>query len=194
MAKELVILSWCDVCQDEEVRTEGRSYTLGIGNGRLLEVELCDRHGKPVEEVIELLSAHGKPPSDALPAPAKRPSKKREAKATPTAATQLRGDEDHPLPCLLCNETFQTRGKYERHLIVAHQLPIKQGQGLQSIFGTVCPECGDDRRNLRALSIHLTQLHKVPGHISYAFDNSADPHGVVADVRKRMQEMAGTLL
>lgn len=189
MAKELVILSWCDVCQDEDTRTEGRSYTLGIGNGKLLEVELCDRHGKPVEEVIELLSAHGKPPSDELPAPAKRAHKKREPKSV---ATQP--DGDHPFPCLLCNETFASRGTFERHLIVAHQLPIKQGQGLQSIFGTVCPECGDDRRNLRALSIHLTQLHKVPGHISYAFDNSSDPHGVVADVRKRMQEMAGTLL
>jgi len=196
VAKELVILSWCDVCQDEDTRTEGESYTLGIGNGKLLELELCERHAKPVREVIALLSDHGKPPSDALPAPGKRgPYKKREARATPTSAvTQERGSEDHPLPCLLCNETYAARGKYERHLFKDHQIPVRPGKGLQVLFGTRCPECGNEFTSLRALSIHLTAEHKVYGHISYAMDNSADPHGVVAEVRKRMQDMAGTLL
>ena len=193
MAKELVILSWCDVCQDEDTRTEGESYTLGIGNGKLLELELCERHAKPVREVIALLGEHGKPPSDELPMPGRRAHKKREPKAT-APTPQLRGTEDHPLPCLLCNETFPTRGIYEGHLARAHNLPLKRGQGLEFLFGTRCPECGEERTSMRALSIHLTREHDMPGHISYAFAHSADPLNVVAETRQRMEELSGTLL
>jgi hypothetical protein len=206
-----VVLSWCDVCQDEDTRTEGRSYTLGIGNGRLLEVELCDRHAKPVEEVIALLSDHGKPPSDELPAPAKRgPYKKRETAQTVTPAATAGRARRAPLQqidprsdeaakrnmmfCLLCAVGFASEYGLNRHLRDEHNLSSMPRQG--DIYGGVCPACGEDQGNVRALSNHTTFAHHMAGPVGrlFALHAGEDKYGVVAAARQRLVESAGTLL
>ena len=208
MAKELVILSWCDVCQDEDTRTEGTSYTLGIGGGKLLEVELCERHGKPVEEVIDLLATHGKPPTDELPVPGKRgPYKKREPAQTVAMAERKRGaplrqidprsDEAakrNVMFCLICAVGFASEYGLNRHLADEHELSAMPKQS--EVYGGVCPACGEDQGQIRALSNHSTNVHHMAGPVGrlFALHAGEDKYGAVAAARQRLLESAGTLL
>lgn len=208
MAKELVILAWCDVCQEEDVRTEGTSYTLGIGNGRLLEVELCTRHGKPVEQVMELLAAHGKQPSDELPAPGKRGPYKKQPQAVVSVATggrrrspltkiDPRSDEAasrNAMFCVLCAVGFGSDYGYRRHLADEHDLTSAPGQ--TEIYGGVCPACGEDTGHLRALSNHATNVHDMAGPVGrlFALNAKEDKYGVVAAARERLLYGADKLL
>ena len=210
MAKELVILAWCDVCQGEDMRSEGESYTLGIGNGKLLELELCDRHAKPVREVIALLSAHGKPPSDALPVPGKRGPYKKQViptQAGPVATDGRRrarleqidprsddGAKRNVRYCVLCAVGFASEYGHNRHLKEEHGLSSMLTQG--ELYGGVCPQCGEDTGHIRALSNHATNAHQLAGPVGRLFALAAaeDKYGVVAQTRKRLEESADTLL
>jgi len=213
VAKELVVLSWCDVCQDEDTRTEGTSYTLGIGNGKLLELELCDRHAKPVEEVIELLAEHGKPPTDELPLPSKRgPYKKRQPSTAPQAAASPLATATRRRPplatvdprsdeaaarnvsfCLICAVGYGSSFGLNTHLKQEHDLaPATQTQ----VLGTVCPACGEDCDNVRALSNHATKEHGLAGSVGriFALEAKEDKYGVVSDAIQRHRELSGTLV
>lgn len=68
MVKEIRTLTWCDLCQDEDVQEEAvypdLSIALGIGSklGKPRTLDLCEMHHKTVYEPLEsMLDAFGAP-------------------------------------------------------------------------------------------------------------------------------------
>jgi uncharacterized C2H2 Zn-finger protein len=190
----MVVLSWCDVCDDDDVRAEGETYTLAIGSGQLLDVELCDKHAVPVLKVIELLKNYGKKgDTPTLPPPPKRVG----AGSMPRGPYRPRG-VGQPFPskeddggnknvqhCIACNLAFASRGPYDSHMNKEHGLT----GSFAEIYGKQCPECGrDDFSSMRNMSIHLSTVHGIRGHVTRAMALSEDKFGVVAAARKRMAQ------
>jgi hypothetical protein len=195
-------MSWCDVCDDDDVRTEGETYTLAIGNGQLLDVELCQEHATPVLEVIELLKNFGKKgDAPALPRPPKRagtvasvrgPYRPRgQGHAHVVPSTEDNGDNRNMQHCILCNLGFLSRGPYDSHMNKEHGLT----GSFAEVYGKQCPECGrDDFSSMRNMSIHLSTIHGVRGHVTRAMAISEDKFGVVEKARKRIANAGAQLL
>lgn len=207
MAKELVILAWCDPCQDQETRTEAKTYTLGM-DGKTLTIEVCEKHGKPVETVLNLLRDYGQKPEDgAVPPPSRshhkspgsqpRTPQPRKPRG-PYAKTRARlGDQtleqSKILYCLLCPAQFLAQSGLTTHYETGHGIVAKELGGLSTMHGSVCPECGDEQGQALLLSRHLRAVHGI-GHIAHAMGVGKDEYGVVAQVRKRLEELAGSTL
>jgi hypothetical protein len=69
MARELVIQAWCDRCAGDDKRTPATlSRTITFDHKEALEVDLCDEHRQPVDELLQLLETYGR-----KPAPAREP-------------------------------------------------------------------------------------------------------------------------
>ena len=199
----MVVLSWCDVCDDDDVRTEGDTYTLAIANGQLLDVELCKEHATPVLEVIELLKNFGKkgdvplmPPPPKRAAPLAKARTPRGPYGPRTIGAPFPSSEDDGMNknvqhCIACNVAFASRGPYDSHMEKEHGLT----GSFQEVYGKRCPECGrDDFSTMRNMSIHLSTIHQIRGHVTRAMALSEDKFGVVAEARKRVANAEAQLL
>jgi uncharacterized C2H2 Zn-finger protein len=199
----MVILSWCDVCDDEDVRTEGDTYTLAIGNGQLLDIEVCDKHAVPVLKVIELLKNYGKKgDTPTLPTPPKRAGTVASVRGArgpygprgvgqPFPSKEDDGNNKNVQHCIACNLAFSSRGPYDSHMNKEHGLT----GSFAEVYGKRCPECGrDDFSSMRNMSIHLSTVHGVRGHVTRALALSEDKFGVVAEARKRVTNAGAQLL
>jgi hypothetical protein len=65
MARELVIQAWCDRCATDEGKQipATLSRTITLDHQEALEVDLCDEHRQPVDELLQLLETCGRKPA-----------------------------------------------------------------------------------------------------------------------------------
>lgn len=90
MAQDIIIRTLCDVClADDEHRDDARPFVISNG-GRLLEIDLCEIHGKPLADLIE----HARP---------------HEPKAKPDGLT-----------CETCGKVLQTSQGMRKHMMNQH--------------------------------------------------------------------------
>ena len=198
MAKELVILAWCDPCQDQDIKTEGQTYTLGI-DGKTLTIELCEKHAKPVLTVRDLLLEYGQKPESPGSAAAlanhhprgRGPRVSDSQRKLPYKPRQNPDDlpEAERLYCLLCERYFGHTTGLQGHYERAHGITATLGE----IYGTQCFECGETAANFRHLSVHMRTTHDIT-HAAKVVHSSLDRFGIIAERRKWAEEAAMTLV
>jgi hypothetical protein len=65
MSREVVIQSWCDVCQSDDIRTPATFSPQLIIGGKPVEIDLCDGHATPVVSVLDDIERFGRRPNGA---------------------------------------------------------------------------------------------------------------------------------
>lgn len=107
MAQDIIVRTLCDIClSDDEERHDAKPYQVAIG-GVLMDIDLCDVHGKPLDDMAE----HARPV---------KASRKRK----PAAAAAPAGDASAAavLGCDVpgCGRAFPTAQGLSMHRYRAH--------------------------------------------------------------------------
>lgn len=171
MVTRVRIERWCDVCQEE---MPGEEREVALDGRRPLYVDLCAEHEEQLLGPLrEILSTHGSPTRTTQPVlgyrqPARAPSKSH--------------------PCILCSSSFSGAGDLGRHYADVHGYARtgKHGTSLATVYGKVCPLCGQEQGSRAHMRSHRAELGDDPTNTATLFaraDELGDPHGVVAKVR-----------
>lgn len=182
MAKEIV--TWCDPCLAQDMRTPSRQYGPFLGK----TIDLCDPHAeefvKPLQALVEEFGA----PVELTLAKGRHPS----ARVSPQGAqatllsfgeTGIRKGRKPPeagrqWKCLWCPMDYAADSGFRAHLASLHGL----AQGLAVFSSVPCPLCGIE---LHSLGSHITRGHTDLGfrNVTEAFiwaRDNGDPHGSYA--------------
>lgn len=173
MAIEIIQVKWCDICQNEGSSVAGETVgPVSLGNGAMLELELCEPHKTrfllPIESI---LAEFGRPVSEPY-----------QGAVTPTRTRERATGERNEF-CLLCDYAARTSNAIRQHYMSTHRTP-----GLIKLLGMTCPLCGERQDRERRLLAHVQATHGEP-NVNSAFYRAraeGDPHGIAAEVMKRL--------
>lgn len=158
--QELRILKWCDVCHKEDgayVEID-RAYVISFktdgqrDSATTRKLEVCDRHGKSVDAVLQMLTDCGTMPGVE---PAERPAELPIEPITKQPGVEVKRGKGNimsrPVPCPICKREI-TRGAMPTHIVYAHAArPIKQP--------AKCPDCGEKYAGLNSMATHRRRTH-----------------------------------
>lgn len=148
--QELRVFSWCDVCHAEGASVEAaEKYVITIdvtdrpGSRTIKGLDVCERHGKPVRDLVELLRQVGtgvRPKAEGDTAPAKRSSAERQAEWGNALVT-----------CPRCGIEL-AQHSLRKHILARHGAkPIVQPKK--------CPDCGETFDTQRGMLRHRMGIH-----------------------------------
>lgn len=185
MAQEIVIKVWCDVCAQDLMRVEGDPVIVAFEQQEARRLDLCEPHR--AEYVAPLLTLYASESSSPVEPPGSRAvvsEKPRTRTSEPGKPKRLRTGI---YPCLLCDKALSADSSIRSHYDVKHGIRLDR-----DLMGHECPLCGHRALSGAGLDSHLSSDHDgltVPAAI-LAAEKAGDEYGVVAAVRKRLDEAA----
>lgn len=133
MARQVIVAVWCDVCQENELQTEGDELTpIQVGNTKARVPALCEAHRKefydPFMEMLGLAAF-----ADSLSSQPK-PGKKQQSLLAPNPG------EEPGVACIFpgCEDVLKNRGSLMGHTKGMHgiRLPELLAQGDGKLYDT----------------------------------------------------------
>lgn len=183
MAREIVTL--CDPCLAEDVRSTGRTIEIGI-EGKSRTVELCETHElQLLKPLADILGRFGQRVTLTAPAGSRtsvpRPPRAAGPAAVDPGAPRLGKPPTGPrdLACIACEMTYSTPSGLAGHLVRIHG--VSATATLSAAYGARCPLCGHEG-SASGLGVHSGSAHHLA--IARAFTaarDAGDPFGVVAE-------------
>ena len=175
MARRWSLDVLCDICQAEDIETEGEEIEpTAIGKMKPHVMALCKQHMEVYEAFRDALQAHGAPVENLTAVPAKTPQK------TSGGAQGLA-----PEVCKNCGKEYQYVGSMRTHVKERHNMTLPEMRGelplpqdAPKITEVVCdvkgckdPNTGepvtytwpDYSRPAQAMGLHKRQAHGIRG-------------------------------
>jgi hypothetical protein len=146
MARELLVVSWCDAPHEVGEHHATRSVVVEVEGTKPRRIDLCeDDYRLLIEPLVPILAEHGAAP-DAAPARANG--------AKPAKLADHALNSPDPGPCPICGQTYQW---VSTHLTSAHH--IRAGEATRVDDGHACPVCGEVMASVRPLGAHAMSEH-----------------------------------
>lgn len=171
MVEELIKHHWCDKCGYDQ-RVEGRGIAIAI-DGQGWEIDLCLHDEETeIQPLLRFLEEFARPMGGK---PAAAPAAKTSSKPSYDMLPGLDAKRENvEYPCPLCPKNISSGSNLTTHLKGQHDTTF------HAVYGTVCPECRDDRLTYMALSRHVKADHNttVP-RLFMIHILQGDPSGII---------------
>lgn len=166
MAREIRVITWCDMCQDENadaiaaddaltVESEAQPRPMATEAGRIVTVDLCSDHAEPLRAIYDLAARHGVTPDENAAKPKRRKSS---TTATTPGLSVVPDAHVAQASCPLCGDPMSRRGS--THLKNAHYgIPQSVADAFPLPAGTaglLC-ECGGIFTAPQGLAVHQSK-------------------------------------
>lgn len=166
MAREVIVMTWCDVCLAEDVQedaTELPPLLIPELGTKPRTMALCEVHLKEVyEPLVSLLREHGQmvDADGNHTGPRGKYKKAGKSTAAPAASSPAAADEDG-CPVDGCDYVAPNRSSLRSHVRRRHDVTLSELLGEEQPYE--CPECGLKSSRPQGLAAHRRKVHGVLG-------------------------------